>query len=426
MSALNTVRRKVAQRQSKPKIVNKLHPKQMEVRNTRARFKVVVAGRRWGKTELAKSQMIEFAARNPKKLIWYIAPSYQMAKQIMWNSLVDTVPTAWVAKKNEAEMRLKLKNGAIIQCKSADNPDSLRGVSLAFAVLDEIQDMNGSVWYEAIRPTLVDSGGDALLIGTPKSYNLLYELYVRGQSGNAEWRSWQFPTITSPFIPASEIEQAKEDMDIKTFRQEFEASFESVSGRVYHAFDRATHVGNYKFNPDLPIWVGQDFNVDPMSSVIMQPQPDGSVWIVDEIIRDRSSVVDVTEELERRYWRYKKQITVFPDPSGNNRQHARGETSFDIFRQAGFKKIIYKKKAPLVADRINSVNRMFADASGRARLFIDKSCKKTISSFEQTIFREGTPEVDKRGGVEHATDAVGYPIEFKFPIKKIRLIGTNL
>jgi len=406
--------------------VTKLHPKQMEVRNTRARFKVVVAGRRWGKTELAKSQMIEFAAKNKGKMVWYIAPSFQMAKQIMWMSLVKSVPKQWVKKKNEAEMRLILKNGSIIQCKSADNPDSLRGVSLQYAVLDEIQDMSPEVWYEAIRPTLVDSGGDAMMIGTPKSYNLLYELYTNGQSDNPEWQSWQFPTISSPFIPPSEIEQAKQDMDDKTFRQEFEASFESVSGRVYHSFDRKKHVGDYKFNPDLPIWVGQDFNVDPMSTVVMQPQKNGEVWIVDEIIRDRSSVVDVSNELERRYWRHKSKISIFPDPSGNNRQHARGETSFDIFRDAGFKKIIFKKKAPLVADRINSVNRMFSDAKGEARLFIDRSCKKTIKSFEQTIFKEGAPEVDKRGGVEHATDAVGYPIEYKFPIKKVKLLGTNL
>ncbi|GAL22957.1 may contain ATP/GTP binding motif [Vibrio maritimus] len=200
----------------------------------------------------------------------------------------------------------------------ADNPDSLRGVGLDYVVLDEYQDMRTEVWEECIRPTLATTGGHALFIGTPKSYNLLYDAYISGQDPDKpQWASWQFPTIASPFIPEHEIEQARKDMDPRTFEQEFEASFLNVSGRVYYPFDRASHVKDHvKFNPKLPISVGMDFNIDPMSMVVMQEQDDGKIWIVDEIVQFNSNVDDAAEELARRYWRHLDRTTIYPDLRG--------------------------------------------------------------------------------------------------------------
>ena len=196
-------------------------------------------------------------------------------------------------------------------------------------------------------------------------------------------------------------------------------SFETMSGRVYYPFDRGDHVSEkVQFNPKLPIWVGMDFNIDPMSTVIFQPQPDGSIWAVDEIVQFSSNTEEICEELEKRYWRYQKQITVFPDPAGGQRQHARGETDMDILREKGFKKIQYRKKHPAIADRVNSVNRMLRSADGTVRMMISPKCKSLIASFEQTIYKPGTRDVDKSTGTEHSADAAGYCIELKFPMRK--------
>lgn len=203
-----------------------LHPGQFEVFREKARFKVVVAGRRWGKTQLAKSAIISMA-RVRKRLIWYVAPTYRMAKQIMWSELLDSIPKKWIKKQNETVMQIVLVNGTVIELKGADKPDTLRGVGLHFLVLDEFQDMRPDVWTKVLRPTLASTGGHALFIGTPKSFNHLYELWSLGQKKELRdanvWKSWQFPTIMSPFIPPEEIEAAKRDMDEKSFRQEFEA-----------------------------------------------------------------------------------------------------------------------------------------------------------------------------------------------------------
>lgn len=407
----------------------KLHPGQAEVFNYKSRFKVVVAGRRWGKTQLAKSAILR-EARQSRRLIWYVAPTYRMAKQIMWKELMDSIPKRWVKKSNETSMTITLINATVIELKGADNPDTLRGVGLHYLVLDEFQDMREEVWTTVLRPTLATTGGRALFIGTPKSYNHLYEVWTLGQKQELRdrkiWSSWQFKTIESPFIPAEEIEQAKEDMDEKSFRQEFEASFETMSGRVYHAFDRKEHVGKYDFNPNLPIWIGQDFNIDPMSSVILQPQPSGEVWAVGELVLFGSNTEEVANELERRFWRKARQTTIYPDPAGGYQQHARGESDLDIFREKGFKRIKHRRKHPRIADRVNAVNRMLRDATGQIRLRVDSSCKHLIDSLEQTIYKPGTRDIDKTMGIEHSTDALGYPIELEFPVRKIDIIGVSL
>lgn len=406
-----------------------LHEKQMEVYASKHRFKVVVAGRRWGKTQLSLTMILK-AAKKPRSRVWYIAPTFRMAKQIMWDEMLDSVPKRWVKKINHSTLTIVLRNKTEISLKGADRPDTLRGVALNFVVLDEFQDMKADVWVRVIRPTLSSTGGGAMIIGTPKAFNYLYELWKIGQRKEmqirGQWKSWQFQTATSPFIPAEEIEAARSDMDPKSFAQEYLADFNTMSGRVYYPFDRNIHVGHYPFNPTLPIWVGQDFNIDPMSSVIMQPQPSGEIWIVDEIILPSSNTSEVCDHLEKKFWRWQHNITVYPDPAGGQRQHARGETDMDIFRDRGFKRVKYKRKHPPVADRINAVNSQLMSATGTTRMRINETCRETISAFEQTLYKPGGRDVDKAAGVEHPADALGYCIEIERPIKKRRAMGVSL
>lgn len=415
----------------------KLHKLQKVVAADNSRYRVIVAGRRWGKTQLSRISIIINAAAKRKQLVWYVAPTYQMARGILWDDLKDSVPKDWIDKINETRMSIKLKNGSRIELKGADKPDTLRGVGLHFVVIDEAQDIKEETWEKVLRPTLATTNGRALFIGTPKAFNWLYDKFMLGQRARVvlderkrlvanDWKSWQFPTITSPFIPRREIEQARHDMDIKSFRQEFEASFETMSGRVYHAFDRNLHVQDCPFNPRLPIHIGMDFNIDPMSAVICQEQPNGEIWVVDECVLYGSNVQEAADELAKRYFKNMGQITIFPDPAGNNRNHDRGETSLDILREAGFDDIVFKRKHPAVQDRVNTVNRLLKTADGQVMLKIDRSCRKFIESLEQTIYKEGTSEVDKSKGTEHAADAFGYYADYRHPMRKPLILGVSI
>lgn len=421
----------------------KLHPKQREVHTSKARFRCVVAGRRWGKTHLSRTELVIEAAKKRKALVWYVAPTYGMAKDIMWAELVDAIPKRLIFKKNETKLEIVLINGSVIQLKGADKPDTLRGRGVDFVVLDEYQDFKAGTWQEVIFPTLTDKQGRALIIGTPKAYNELYNRYMDGQDPKKRsehlWESWQFPTITSPFIPAKEIEIARQNLDEKSFKQEFEASFETMSGRIYYAFQRATHVKDLgPIDPNKPIFVGQDFNVDPMTSCIFQLHEDPAfpknspdryvIHVKDEIVLPSSNVMEVCDELERRYWRWIKngKLALYPDPAGRNRGQARGETNFQIFRERGITKLYAKAKHPAREDRYNAVNMMLRSANGRIRLYVDKKCKHTIESLEQTIYKAGTNEVDKSLDIDHITDALGYPIDMLFPVRKIAILGRSL
>ncbi|KAA5604423.1 terminase [Roseospira marina] len=413
-----------------------LHAGQAEVFRDRHRFKVVVAGRRWGKTVTSKAALIK-EARRPRKLIWYVAPTYRMARQIMWHEMIAALPSEWIARAHETRMEIVLINGTRIELKGADKPDTLRGVGIDVLVIDEAQDIRPDTWFKVLRPTLASTRGTALIIGTPKSFNWFYDLYMLGQRGETyltkdgqrrrnQWRSWQFPTMMSPFIPASEIEAAKSDMDEKSFNQEFNARFETMSGRVYYAFDRRKHLGDFAFNPKLPIWVGQDFNIDPMSSVILQPQPNGELWAVDELVLFGSNTEETGQELARRYWRHLKQVIFYPDSAGANRAHTRGETDLQILREIGFRIMKYKRKHPPVADRVNAVNRILCAADGTVILRIDRRCRHLINSLEQTIYKPGTREVDKSLGVEHSADGLGYCADIEYPACRVKVGGLSI
>lgn len=416
-----------------------LHRGQKRVLMDQHRFKVVVAGRRWGKTQVCKVALIKNACLRAKQKVWYVAPTYSMARGILWEDLKSAIPRAYIAKNgiNETRMTIRLINGSVIELKGADKPDSLRGVGIHFLVMDECQDIKEETWSKVLRPTLATTGGRVMFIGTPKAFNWLHAIYVLGQRGDVytdergkpvvnQWKSWQFATKTSPFIPPAEIRAAERDLDPKSFRQEFEASFETMSGRVYYGFDRKLHVGDYPFNEHLPIMIGQDFNIDPMSSVIMQEQSNGEVWVVDEAILFGSNTQETAEEIQRRYWRMTERVSFYPDPAGNNRNHDRGETSLEILRQAGFKRIYFRRKHPPVADRVNAVNRLLMTADGRVRLKIDRRCKYLIEALEQTLYKPGSSEIDKSAGVEHPADALGYYAEFTAPVIERRIAGASI
>lgn len=413
-------------KQSAKQIHLTLHAAQMEVFKTKKRFRTMVAGRRMGKTVLAVTEIIRFS-RKPMQRVWYVAPTYRMAKDIVWEDLKRMIPSRWIRKIHETFMIIWLINGTMIQCKGAEKPDNLRGVGLNFVVIDEVQDVHPDAWYLVLRPTLSSTGGSALFLGTPKAFNLLHTLYQYGQNPKmTEWASWQFPTIMSPFIPQSEIDQAREDLDEKSFAQEYLASFVSMSGRVYYAFDRRNNVGTYPFNPNLPIWVGQDFNIDPMVSVILQPQKNGELWCVDELVLPSSHSEDVVTKLEQKYWRYMSNVVIYPDATGSSRQHARGESDLDIFRERGFGTILHHPKNPPVADRVNAVNRMLKNARGDVRLKIDRGCGGLIRSLDQTIYKPGSRDINKQLGTEHAADAIGYPIEYEYPLRRYNYAGISI
>jgi len=389
---------------------------QDSVAKSTARFRVVVAGRRFGKTHLSIRELC-YHAKDPGKDVWYVAPTYKMARQIVWRKLKNKLQDLnWVAKTNETELTITLVNGSVIALKGADNYDSLRGVGLDFIVLDEFADIDPEAWYETLRPTLSDKAGKALFIGTPKGIgNWAYEIYQNTQDDAANWQSFSYTTLDGGQVPQEEIDQARKDLDERTFRQEYMATFETFSGRIYYSFDRNFNVVKYEGNTPDVVYVGMDFNIDPMSAVIATRIGD-TLHIIDEVRIFSSNTQEVIDELKQRFPRTK--FWVYPDPAGNQRKtSAGGVTDVTLLSNAGFVVKAPRHHTP-VRDRINAVNSRLCSSSGIRHLIIDPKCKYTIEGLERQTYKEGSSQPDKDSGYDHMNDALGYMVDYLFPVRK--------
>lgn len=395
----------------------KLTKPQKTVADDTSRWKVLITGRRFGKTHLAIRELCKSAATKPGSINWYCSPSYRMSKQITWLQLIDKLSELrWIDSKNEAELTLRLKNKSIIALKGADNFDSLRGVGLDFIILDEFQDIPKQAWTEVLRPCLSDKQGRALFCGTPRGVgSWSHELYTFAQH-QKDWRAWTFTTIDGGNVPPEEIEAAKRDLDPATFNQEYLGTFLTYSGMVYYNFNYNENVKELPQPDTGVIYVGMDFNYQPMSAIIAQVK-DKEVYIFDEIMLRGSSTEEMVDEIKQRY-PYSR-VIVMPDPAAKQKKtSAGGKTDLSILVNAGFDVRVRAYHTP-VRDRINSVNSKLKSAAGTRSLFINPKCKNTIDSLGRLTYKEGTSQIDKESGLDHFSDAVGYLIDYLFPIKVI-------
>ena len=212
-----------------------LHPAQLEIFNSPARFKVVSAGRRFGKSRLAAWILIIKALQSESKDVFYIGPTFQQAKDIMWSMLKELLDgTELIEQTHENTATMTLVNGRRISLKGSDRPDTLRGIGLSYVVLDEYASMKVEVWEQIIRPTLADVKGGALFIGTPAGKNHFYDIWQEAKDEKKEdWEAFQYTSIDNPILDPEEIKTARDTMSTQAFRQEFEASFVSFTGGIF-------------------------------------------------------------------------------------------------------------------------------------------------------------------------------------------------
>ena len=387
---------------------------QSSIYQDESRFRVVVAGRRFGKTYLSTVELLTQAIKKDNANCWYVAPTYKAAKEIAWDMLIASIPREYIRKTNETSLTIELINNSTIALKGAEKPDNLRGRSLDFVVLDEFADMRPEAWYEVLRPSLSDRQGSALFIGTPKGRNHFYDLWTKGTDEEINWSAYQFTTIQGSHVSESEIEAARRDLDERTFQQEYEAKFVNYSGIIYYNFSREKSVQRITDDGHI-LHVGMDFNLDPMSAVLAVREG-SSLKIVDEIVIFGSNTDEMVDEIKTRY--PSRPICVYPDPASRQRKtSAGGRTDLSILQNAGFQ-VKVRDKHTSVRDRINAVNARLKSADGERRLMIDPKNKYTIKSLERQTYKEGTSQPDKDSGFDHMNDALGYLVDFLYPIRR--------
>ena len=388
---------------------------QLKVSSSSARFRVLISGRRFGKTYLAVTEMMKYASQ-PNRRIWYVAPTFKMAKDICWASLKEMLNQFnWIEDINETTMTITIRqSNSTISLKGADNYDSLRGTGLDFLILDEFADIDKRTWFEVLRASVADRLGHVLMCGTPKGYgNWSYEMYLKGKQDH-DWESFQFTTIQGGMVAKSEVEQAKQDLDQRTFRQEFEGTFENYAGSIYYNFHPVESVVKKEIDWTKPLHIGIDFNVSPMSACIAQIERD-KIYIVDEIVIYGSNTDELVDEIRDRYGT-KIKIITYPDPASRQRKtSAGGRTDLSILQNAGFE-VKVKHRHPAVRDRINAVNSKLKDSNGKRYIFVSNSCKIVIKGLTRQTYKEDTNIPNKEDGFDHMNDALGYMIDYIKPL----------
>lgn len=438
-------------------------PEQVRLRDSGARFNVVAAGRRSGKTERAKRRLVWAAATCDVEAggnFIACAPTRDQAKRIFWDDLVSlsmTVPGieqgALVERIVYSDLAIKFVNGSTLQVIGLDKPQRAEGVPIDGAVVDEIAECKQEAWTMTLRPALSTRGrpGWCWFTGRPKGKGWFYELW-RDAKAREDWDSFHWHS--SEILPAEEIEAARRDLDPLTFRQEYEADFITFEGLAYYQWNANVHMRQCSYQPHLPLVFCFDFNVEPGVAAVIQEQdhpvdrcqcgspvktgeyckacnirvgPQKHTCVIGEVhIPRNSNTPAVCNKLIQEWGHHKGPVYIYGDASGSQRRtSAKDGNDWDQVRSylgERFRDLNIRvpRANPHERDRVNSVNTRLMNSRGDVRLMVDpKNAPHVIRDFESVCVLEGgSGEIDKKkdSRLTHLSDAIGYYVHAAHPL----------
>lgn len=397
-----------------------LNPKQREVVKNNSRFISVVAGRRFGKSYLSAYKMAICGLTQMNKNIVYLAPTFQMAKRIMMPVLLEIIPFELIKSISKSDLIIELKTGSKIYLGGSGNYNAFRGIGTDFAVLDEVADIQKEAWTEVLRPSLSDRQGAALFIGTPKGKsNWFYDI-----STNPNYLNYHFTTLDGGYVAIEEIESAKSELDSRTFKQEYEASFESFSNTAYYSFNEKS-LTDITFKNDAPTYLCFDFNAGekPIACILVQEQ-DGKLIATNEFsfqYTNTETLCTIVNDFLKQN-NFQSSITITGDWSGKRRESSASSSDYDIIEYHFKNYNNYKEMLRVtlsIKDRVASLNSYLQAYDGTQRLFINKDMKKLINDFYKVEFKENGMQLeDKNPMLTHLSDAISY-LTYNLTKKKI-------
>lgn len=382
-------------------MVLKLTPAQAIITKDKSRFRVVCAGRRFGKSTLASWEMFGKAVSKDNNKIVYIAPTYQQARDIVWNELIKVCQSS-IDKINEARLELTIKTAqggtSTIILRGWESIETLRGQSFDLIVIDEVAMMRNFWinWQEVIRPTLTDRKGHVLFISTPKGFNHFYDLY---NTIDEDYKSFHFTTYDNPHLPVEEIDKAKKELPEDRFYQEYMADFRKQQGLVYKEFSRDRHVIDTIPNLSWTEYIaGIDFGfTNPTAVIHIKRDGDDNYYVTDEWYKTQRTEAQIAE-----YVQSCKFNRVYPDPES--------PSAIDVLNQRGVAVVEVIKNKDSIQNGINRVRTLLKTG----KLKIHKSCVNLISEFETYAYPEKKGEGNEIENPikehDHALDALRYAL----------------
>lgn len=420
----------------------KPHPVQEALVKDKIRFKLVPAGRRSGKTEKAKRFLASEAWSNPGEAYFICAPTREQVKKIYWEDMKKLCLTSIMDKRpRETDLTIFLNNGSTITLIGLDKPERFEGVFWTGGVIDEIADIKAIAWEAHIRPALdtfnptrPDYRAWCWLIGVPDGLNHYFDMCEKaGTEGYEDWKVYHW--ISADILPEETIRSAKLQMSTMQYKQEYEASFETATGRIYADYSKANQTTERVRPHETLIWA-HDQNYTPMSSAIAVRRPDG-LYVVDEIVLDSAVARNSAEEFVVKFKDHPtKKVIIYGDPAGRaGEKHGQASDYTEIERVLTMHKWQFlrmvKPAAPAIKDRQNAVRAMICNAAGQRRLFVNPRTAPTLSKgLANTQFKKGSTFQEEQSREQHITTAIGYWIEHDYPTTQsgnssnVKLTGT--
>lgn len=404
------------------------------------RFNTVPAGRRSGKTELAKRKLVRAALRGTafdRPRFFAGAPTRDQAKRIFWDDLKALTPRRFLGgRPSETDLMIPFINGSELWVVGLDRPERIEGQPWDGGVLDEFANMRPSAWQANVRPALSDRRGWCDLIGVPEGRNHYYDLdrsakaEMQDKGADSEWGAYHW--VSADILPLEEVEAARRDLDELTFQQEYEASFVNFEGRAYYPFQDATHTARLTYDPKLPLILCFDFNVDPGVAVVCQEQrlPNGldGTGVIGEVhIPRNSNTPAVCRKIAADWGKHEGRVIAYGDATGGARGTAQVQGSDWALVKAELQPVFKERLSfrvppanPKERARINAVNTRLKSGDGAIRLMVDPvAAPNVVKDFEGVrLLKGGSGEIDKKADpmLTHLSDAVGYYVAEAFPV----------
>jgi hypothetical protein len=409
----------------------KEHPVQRALVNAisdGARFCVVPAGRRSGKTERAKRFLVKQALANDNRKYFAAAPTYGQAKRIWWDDLKALSFSHCHDKPpSETELRIFLPNGSEIYVIGLDQPQRIEGTNWSGGIIDEVADVKSEALQANIMPALdtidpryPDYRAWCLFIGVPEGLNHFYEMYEHAKvDKTGEWRgfTWKSADILDPDVIASR----KAMMSARQFNQEYCASFETASGRIYEGYGPDNYTDAAILDTEALHWA-HDQNFTPLSSSVSVVRGNNLFFLQDICLDHAISRQSALEFCERFKTHKNKLVYIYGDPAGRaGEKHGHASDYVEIeqvLRENGWRfERRVQHKAPAIKDRQNAVRAMIRNANNEVRLFVNPDTAKWVHKGLATVqLQKGsTFQEDQTNKYQHITTAVGYQTYVLYP-----------
>jgi len=425
-----------------------LKPIHYEMVNDAARYKVVIAGRRFNKTGILLAALAMHLAQSPVSVatgkplshsISYIAPTLMQAKAVFWER-AKSVLAPLIRDVHESDHVIRFINGGRFRLWGSDvNPNAARGGYDTLQLFDEFAFHRPGVYDAIFRPKQSDSQASAWFVTTPNGFNHAYQFWQRGlEPGQSLWKSWQHPSVAGGYITESEVQSARRDMSENKWRQEYLAEFVGMENRVVLDWSYRNLDAGMAYHPDKCLYLSCDFNVNPMCWAIFQREA-GEYHFIDEIAMRNTNVQKAAAEVAERYRQHGAGLVITGDASGQNRNYLQTRLSDTAYHQiantltaAGIPgaAIELSRRNPRIQDRLDAFNRMVKDGDGNYRVKVNPArCPVIAYSMEHAQYVEGSAQVRQPTQKEietapdmifvpHMLDAVSYAINRYDPIER--------